>query len=122
MKMKYIDLNELYILNLVLDKGEIFAVPELSLKRLPAVLAEKAYKSLIDKQILIDSNTFTEEGINLVKCISDYKKASKYVKIESLVVGIYKESYGIALLKNPCAGTYAFARVKEEFDKFNITV
>ncbi len=117
MGMKYIDLNEIYILNLVLDKGDIFAIPSLSSKKLPALLVEKVYNSLIKKQILINSNTFTEEGAKLVKCIADYKQAERYVKIKTVIIGIYKEGYGIALLENPFIHTYAFVRIKEDFSK-----
>lgn len=60
MRMKYIDLNELYILNLVLDKGDIFAIPSLSSKKLPTLLAEKVYNSLINKFLLTPIHSQTK--------------------------------------------------------------
>ena len=38
----------------------------------------------------MDSNIFTPKGAKLVKCISDYKRAEKYIRFGRMTIGLYK--------------------------------
>lgn len=111
-----INIKELYILNSVLDKRNFFSMPSLESIKLPPLLAESVYASLIEKGILLDAESFTEEGVRLVKRMADYKDAKKYVKIGSLVMGLYKDEEGIALIQNPLHGVYDFKRVSTKLN------
>lgn len=112
-----INIKELYLLNLVLDKRDFFAVPDLKTVKMSPLLAENVCNSLIKKGILQNADTFTKKGAALVKCMSDYKSSVKYVKVGTLVIGIYEQNRGIALRYHPFMQQYFFTRVQLDFSE-----
>lgn len=115
-----ISINEIYLLNLILDKKDIFPLLSLQDVAMPTILLENEYKSLINKEILYDEKTLTKKGAKLVKCIQDYKNSIKYAKIGTLIVGLYEKEKGIALLIDLIHGLYSFKRINVNLDAMEI--
>lgn len=105
-------LNELYILNLVLDGNDIFNIPSFNEVCMNALIADSVYKALNEKSLIVDSSILTIAGTELVKKISDYKKAKKYVQVGHLTLGIYKENFAIALIRKIRGCEFDFRRIK----------
>lgn len=118
--MIHITLDELYILNMALDRRDFFSVPSLRSRTMPSLFSEQVYVSLIKKGLLMDKNTLSKEGTMLVKRMEDYKNSLKYIKIGALTIGLYQKNFGIALMENPVDKTYSFARMNMKFEDLKL--
>ena len=116
-----LSLKEIVLLNLIIDDTDFFALPSIQNIKITPLIAESIYASLISKEILLSRNSLTEKGTTLVQCMSEYKSASKYVKIGFMVIGLYKEDYGIAVVYNPFKNAYSFKRIKIALNKDEIS-
>lgn len=109
-------LNEIALLNLIIDERDFFALPSIKKVKITALVAENIYASLIRKGILVSADELTQKGALLVKCMTDYKAASRYVKLGHVIIGIYKEGRGIAVTVNPFDSRYSFTRIDTTID------
>lgn len=112
-----INKKELFLLNTILDNRDFFALPSMREMRLSPLLAESVYQSLIKKGILADKDNITYKGAELVKCMEEYKNAKRYVRLGTLVLGLYKKDFAIALIRNPLQGYCDFKRVNTVIDE-----
>ena len=109
-----VNLNELYLLNLALDGRDIFMLPMFSNVHMTNLLGSSVYSTLVTKELMYDSENFTQEGAIFLKKIEQYKNAKKYVKIGPIIIGLYNESYAIALITKGNTNSYDFKRIKYE--------
>ena len=96
MKIDNIKLNihEAYLISRLLDSNPVFSLKPPSNVLL---LHESAIASLIDKDILSDRDTFTDDGAMLAKRIIDYKSCQKYLKLNDMSFGLVDETQSILL-------------------------
>lgn len=99
-------------MNLALDEGDIFMLPSFTTVHMTKILADAIYGDLVKKGFMQDPSTFTMEGVTYLKKVDDYKKAMKYVKIGSVVIGIYKEEFAISLFWNQLNNEFDFSRIQ----------
>lgn len=109
-----INRKELFLLNMVLDKRDFYGLPSLQGINLSPLLGEQVYKSLIQKGLLADKDHFTISGAKLIKCMSDYQNAKRFVRLGSLTLGILQGGFAIGLVLDPLLGLCDFVRVKVE--------
>lgn len=111
-----INKKELCLFNTILDKGDFWGIPGLQNIKISPLLSEPIYESLIRKGYLSDKKHFTSEGAKLLKCISEYKSAKRYVRIGSVIFAVYNSDYAISLIQNPICEEYDFIRVSSHID------
>ncbi len=99
-------------MNLALDGGDIFTLPSFTTVHMTKILADTIYGDLVQKGFMQDPSTFTMEGVMCLKKVDDFKKATKYVKIGSLVIGIYKDEFAISLFWNQLNNEFDFRRIQ----------
>ncbi len=107
-----VNLNELYLLNLALDGRDIFMLPKFTNVHMTNLLGSSVYSALVAKGLMQDSENFTQEGAVFFKKVEQYKNAIKYVKIGPIIIGLYHESYAIALITDENTNSYNFKRIK----------
>ncbi len=115
------NLREIYVLNLALDQKNIFMLPDFGELNMSNLLVDAVSEVLVRKGLLESENTFTSEGMKITKRILDYKKATKYVKLGSLVIGYCNRENGV-VLKRYQQDDYAFERIdlKDQFHQLCI--
>jgi len=91
--------EEIYVLNRALDGADIFGLPAFKNIGMSNLLVKEVKKRLIEMKILESESTFTMNGMQTVKRMSDYKEAQKYVKLNGLILGITVDDLAIALVK-----------------------
>lgn len=106
-----INVKEIYVLNLALGGNQIFSLPSFSDMKISNLLASAIVDSLIAKKILIDEETFSEEGLKLVKKIDDFKKSTKYIKFGSFIFGLSNNNTAVLLTRNFSGDKFSFERI-----------
>ncbi|MCL2253283.1 MAG: DUF5081 family protein [Lachnospiraceae bacterium] len=81
-------LKEIYVLNDILDRQDIYSLPSFSSLNMTEELLNVAKDSLIKKKLLKNRDEFMEKGALITKMLMEYKKAKKYIQILSLSIGI----------------------------------
>lgn len=107
-----VNINELYLMNLTLDDNDIFTIPSFQTVHMTGIIADTCYGELVKKGYMEDEDNFTLEGARFLNNVENYKKAKKYVKIGPVVIGIYRENYGILLFWDMYNDEYDFCRVQ----------
>lgn len=105
------NIQEIIILNTALDGKQISFLPDFEKHRISSFLAGDVYSALITKEILEDKSTLTKQGAYLVKRISDFKEARKYVKLGSIVIAFKDSDSGVVLKHIPQKKQYYFERL-----------
>jgi len=103
-------LIEIFILNRALDGEDIFSLPSFSTIYISDMLISDAKDELVEKGILSDHDSFTDEGARLAKRMSDFKLAKKYVQFEGATFGIIENNIGV-LLSGSGLGDYDFMAI-----------
>jgi hypothetical protein len=112
------NIEEIFVLNRALDGMDIFGLPSLKNVGGSEILINSVKKQLIDRGALESESSFTMDGVQLVKYIDDYKKARKYVKIDSVLIGIKDENTAVLILRKNIPIEYEFQKLNLK-DFFN---
>jgi hypothetical protein len=101
-------IEEICVLNMALDGKDIFALQSLRKIITSKMLLQSVKKQLIRKKLLENESSFTMKGVQVVKNMQDYKKARKYVKLGSVVIGVTDEENTVALIRHGMPQEYEF--------------
>ena len=112
--MTMLKLNEIAFLNLALDERDFFLLPSLKEIKITPLIAENIYPSLMEKGLLDQNKALTTEGADMILRLSQYKSATKYIRIGALTMGIYKADRAIIMMVDQFRQMYYFARVSTE--------
>jgi hypothetical protein len=90
-------IEHVYTLNRALDGKDIYSMPSFADFEMTEIAIALYKNDLIENGILESYTTFTAKGVQLTKCLYDFKKAIKYVKILDIVLGIVDETKAVML-------------------------
>jgi hypothetical protein len=91
-------LKDLYILNSALDGQDIYSLPTNDSRNLSALSREVVKETMVEKGILQDHSTLTEQGLRLVDRLRRFKQTRRHLSIGDVTLGILENGVAVALI------------------------
>jgi len=101
--------QEVYLLNERIYGDNLFMIPP---PRFSAPRREQARWSLEYKGVALDSPQEDGQTSRLLRMLTLYKRAAKYVKIDTVVIAVLSKESGISMQKDIQSGEYTFRLVR----------
>ncbi|MBR5950214.1 MAG: DUF5081 family protein, partial [Actinomycetaceae bacterium] len=106
------NISEIYVVNRALDGEDIFSLPPLSELGISDFLVDAIKDGLVQKGILKDYETFTDEGVVLTRRLKLFKEAPKQVKLNNVTsLGVVNENESVLIMYNPWLDDYKIQMV-----------